>query len=376
MTEKPMDLPRDHPEVLRLCAKKREKVRTWLAAADLDGVVISRRDNFAWLTCGGDNRIVNFSEMGYGHLVITRDRHYLVSYSMDSDRYMEEQVPCQGYEQVTLFWYEGDDRLRARDLAGKNVGADSPIPGTLFMGEQLIDLHWPLNELEVQRMRWLAQRHGEVLEQVFQEVQPGMTELEILKMLHIRILENGMDLEVPIVGGDERIHKHRHVLATNKRLERYLLLGPVVRKWGLTSFISRSVHFGEPPDEVQRAFLAAATIEGRVISMLKEGLKFSDILANQKKWYEELGIHDGWKFHFQGGPTGYILVDSTRSLTGKRIQCPQAFSWYTTVKGAKVEELTLLTENGPEIVSMGKNWPTIDVQTEAGLFTVPGMLVR
>jgi Xaa-Pro aminopeptidase len=163
-------MARSDPFIIRAGASKREKVRAWLREADLDGVIISRRDNFAWVTCGGDNRVINCSEVGVGHIVITQDKHYLVSYYMDSDRLLEDQVPGQGYEQVTLFWHEGDERLRARDLAGARVGADTHVAGATFAGEAIMDLQWPLNELEVERSRWLGRAVGEILERVFREI--------------------------------------------------------------------------------------------------------------------------------------------------------------------------------------------------------------
>jgi antitoxin VapB len=357
-------------------ARKRERVRVWLEQKGLDGVILSRRDNFAWITCGGDNRVATSSENGVGHLVITRDRQYLVAYYMDTARLSNEQVAGQGYEPVTVYWYEGDERERAKALAGKKVAADTIYPGTEFVHEEIKDMHWPLTELELERMRWLGQQENELLGKILREVKPGMTERDIYKMLHCEIIQRGMDLDVPIVGSDERIHQYRHLLATDKKLERYLILGPVVRRWGLFALVSRSLHFDQPPKEVQKAFRAAATIEARVIMSLKEGLKFSAILEHQKSWYEELGISQGWIYHFQGGPTGYTLVDSTRNQTNKTVQCPQPFAWFTTVKGAKVEELSILTSNGPEIASMGEGWPALQVDTESGKYSVPGMLIR
>ncbi|HVO68782.1 MAG TPA: M24 family metallopeptidase [Aggregatilineaceae bacterium] len=369
-------MSRSDPFITGAAARNRDKLRAWLQGAGLDGVIISRRDNFAWVTCGGDNRVINCSEVGVGHIVITQNKHYLVSYYMDSDRIIEEQVPGQEYEQVTMYWHEGDERLRARDLAGQRVGADTHVPGTAFVGEEVMDLQWPLNDLEVERSRWLGRQVGQILENVLREVEPGMTEREIQHLLHSEIIRCDKDYEVAIVGSDERIHKHRHVLATDKPLERYLLLGPVVRRWGLFALVSRSVHFGEPPTDVRKAFHCVATIEGRIMAMLREGLPFAAILAQHKQWYDELGFPGGWNYHFQGGPTGYTLVDAARSLTHKIVQVPQTFSWFTTARGAKVEELTLLTADGVEIPSIGDNWPTIEVDTVSGPFTVPGMLIR
>jgi Xaa-Pro dipeptidase len=365
-----------HPDIVREAAKKRELVRAWLEERSLDGVIISTADNFAWITCGGNSRVINDVDNGIGHIVITRDRHYLVSYYMDADRLWEEQAPGQGYELVTLYWHEGDERLRAKSLAGRSVGADTLVPGTEYVNSEIINLQWPLCDLEVQRYRWLGKQHSDVLEKMFDEVQPGMREDEIARQMAVEFMKRDIKLDVSICGSDERIPKYRHILATNKKIERYLLLGPVISRWGLHSLCSRSMYFGEPPAEIKKAFLAAATIEGRIFAELSEGLRFSSILEKQKNWYREVGFPDGWNYHFQGGPTGYVLCDVSQNQTDHAIRAPQPYSWFTTIRGAKVEELCMLTTEGIEILSFGANWPAIIVDTEHGPYTVPGMLIR
>jgi len=104
--------------VVEDAAQKRARLRTWLKQKGLSGVVISRRDNFAWLTSGGDSRVLNSSELGFGHLVITADRAFLVAYSMDAGRLFEEQLVGQGYELLAMHWHEGEPRQRALGLAG------------------------------------------------------------------------------------------------------------------------------------------------------------------------------------------------------------------------------------------------------------------
>jgi len=77
-------------QVLACAAKKRERLRSWLGQNGYSGVIISRRDNFAWLTAGGDNRVLNNTELGAGHLVITPECQYLVAYTMDGRRLLDE----------------------------------------------------------------------------------------------------------------------------------------------------------------------------------------------------------------------------------------------------------------------------------------------
>jgi Xaa-Pro dipeptidase len=366
----------DNPLVVQDAARKRELVRAWLETRGLDGVILSTADNFAWITSGGNSRVINDGDGGVGHIVITRDKHYMVALYMDAERLITDQAPGQGYELVTMFWHEGDERIRARDLAGKKVGADTLVPGTEYVNSEIVNMQWPMTELELARYHWLGKQHSDILEKIFHEVQPGVTEIDVARQMEIEIILRGMKLDVPICGSDVRIPKYRHILATNKKIERYLLLGPVVSRWGLHSLCSRSAYFGEPPAEIKKAFLAAATIEGRIFAELKEGLRFSKILELQKRWYAEVGYPDGWNYHFQGGPTGYVIIDVGKHATDQVVCAPQAYSWFTTIRGAKVEELCILTKDGVEIASLGENWPTIQVDTDKGPFTVPGMLIR
>jgi Xaa-Pro aminopeptidase len=366
----------DHPLVVQDAAEKRRQVRTWLVRRGLEGVILSTPDNFAWITCGGNNRVINDGDGGVGHVVITRDKQYLVALYMDADRLLAEQVPGQGYELVTMYWYEGDERARAKTLAGKKVGADTPVPGTEYINAEIVNMQWPLTDLELERYHWLGKQQSDVLEKLLHEVTPGVTENEIARQMAIEFIQRDIKLDVSICGSDDRIPKYRHILPTDKKIEHYLLLGPVISRWGLHSLCSRSLYFGEPPAEIQKAFLAAATIEGRIFAELKEGLKFSKILELQKQWYAEVGYPDGWNYHYQGGPTGYVIIDVGQHQTDHVVCAPQPYSWFTTIRGAKVEELSILTKTGLEIASLGEHWPTIKVETQSGPYAVPGMLIR
>jgi len=363
-------------QVLACAAKKRERLRSWLGQNGYSGVIISRRDNFAWLTAGGDNRVLNNTELGAGHLVITPECQYLVAYTMDGRRLLDEQAHHQGYELVELHWYEGDPRTKALELAGGRAAADTNFAGATELNETIGHLHFPLHEFEIIRLRWLGKQTGEIIEQISSWVQPGMSEINIAREMHAAFIQAGIDLDVLIVGCDERIFGYRHPLPTEKTLKRYLLLHPAARRWGLHANVSRSLHLGSPPEEVKQAYNAAVTIESRILSLLKPGMKFSEILENQKEWYGRLGFTDDWKYHFQGGPTAYQVADPVRCQTDTAVQENQAFDWFITVTGAKVEELTLLTHNGVELASSSPAWPGIPVKTDSATIMLPDLYVR
>ena len=368
-------LDQNDPRIIDIARSRQGLVRSWLVENNLDGVVISRRDQFSWLTSGGDNRVLHNSDLGFAHAVITAKNQYIVAHSMDAARILEEQVYGQGYELISLHWYDGDPREAALKLAGAHVAADAPGLGVENVHSALSYLHTPLSEIDIERSNWLAEQVDQVLFDLARTVQPGESEEEVSRRLYADLVMRGIEPDVLIVASDERIFRYRHPLPTHKEINKYLLLHPAARRWGLHANISRSLHFGDPSQEIFQAYHAVATIEARIISMLKEGILFADIFTQQKIWYAQLGFADEWRNHFQGGPTGYVVVDVGQNQTSASLQVNQAFDWFITVTGAKVEELILLTSAGVRIASYQSSWPGLNISTDSGTVIVPGLWV-
>ena len=369
-------LQQTDPIIIEDAASKRQRVREWLCTSSYDGLVISRRDQFAWVTSGGDNRVTNNSEVGFGHLVITANAQYVVAYFMDAARMAEEQLSGQGYQLVSLRWFDGDPRMRALELAGKRVAADTQLPGAIDVNDQLNILHYPLTNIEIERCRWLGKAVSETLERIAEQVHPGMTEIEIASRMHSDLIMQQIDADVVIVGSDERIYNYRHPLPTGKVLDKYLLIHPAARKWGLHANVSRLIYFGQLTEKIHKAYNFAASVEAKIFAEMRPGLHFAELLTLQKQWYAEGGSPLEWQNHFQGGPTGYPVVDTNRNQTDTVLQLNQAFDWFVTVTGAKCEELSLLTERGKEVASMTAIWPKLTVETGHGSVVVPDLWVR
>ena len=362
--------------IIKDAEEKRRRVRVFLGARGYTGAILTTREHFAWITGGGDNHVVYPTNIGFGAVVITKNHQYIVAHSMDADRLMEEQVKGQGYELVKMYWYEGDIRSKAIELAGNRVGSDTIFPGAEDVYMDLVDLHYPMTALEVERIRWMATVTDDLFSTIARTIRPGETEIDIEAKLRNMHTLAGLEVDGLIVGSDERCFKYRHPLATEKPLEKYLMLHSVARKWGLHCNLTRFVHFGQPTEKVRKVYDCAAGVEARVFLTISPGLKFADILKNQKKWYEELGFKGEWKYHFQGGPTGYVIADAGRSLTDKVVQVNQPYEWFITVTGTKTGELTLLTEEGLEISSfINSSWPGLNVSTPYGNIIVPDILV-
>lgn len=368
----------DREQVLADARIKQERVRAFLEQEGLDALVLGRQDNFAWITGGGDNRVITTSEMGFGLLVLTRERQWLVSHAMDGQRFMDEQVPGQGYEPATLFWHQGSPEQKVLNLTkGLAVGADFCLPGARQYGPALVDLHYPLTDLDLERYRWIGQRVNQILGEVARDLEPGVTEQAVAARLLYEYALAGLTIDVLIVGFDDRVRRYRHPMPTGNALQRYALLHPAARRWGLHANVTRLVHLGQPPSDIRRAMDGVATIGGHVARMLAPGVAFSDVLTAQIGLYRKLGYAGEWMYHFQGGITGYTLADPTRCQDPQaRAVERQAYDYFITITGAKFEELVLLTENGVEIASLGTGWPVRTIQTPDGEIDVPDVLIR
>jgi Xaa-Pro aminopeptidase len=59
-------------------ACKLDRVRRWLSESELDGAVLSRSDNFAWLGCGANSVVNSAQESGVGAIGY-RPREYIAT---------------------------------------------------------------------------------------------------------------------------------------------------------------------------------------------------------------------------------------------------------------------------------------------------------
>ncbi len=84
-------------------AQVKEK-RIWQKLAELgyDSLILTRRDNFAWLTCGGRAVVCYGEPVSPVFLVLTPERKYAVGYSIDLIRTAEEELVGLEYEPVPL----------------------------------------------------------------------------------------------------------------------------------------------------------------------------------------------------------------------------------------------------------------------------------
>jgi len=339
--------------------EKLGRVRSFLAETGRGAIVIGRRDNFAWFTSGGDNTVVRNSEYGFSILVITTHSVFHVAQTMDGPRILDDELSGLDVEPVFLRWYEHSREQRAAELVkGLKAVSDVPLAGADFLPKEIVQLHCPLTASEIEKCRTLGRKTEEIIARVAASVKPGMREREVEGMFLSEYAAEGISCDVLLIGSDERIAKYRHPCASDKTIKNLVLLHPAVRKWGLHANVTRMVYFGDRiPSDLAARYEAACRIEAAAVLLCVPGQKFSGILEVEKRIYAETGFTEEWRNHYQGGITGYVLADPTLCMDPEAVVGPnQAFDWFITITGAKVEELSISGPR-PELFSARGAWP-------------------
>src|SRR5262249_576577 len=145
------------------------------------GVLISRQDNFAWLTAGADNHVVAASDVGVASLLVTRDARFVLTNRIETDRIADEEVGGQGWEPRTFDWYRGGELARAvRDVIGDGpIGADTPFDGARPLDYAFDELRADLLPEELERYREVGRIATGAMIQTCQALHPGQSEHEI-----------------------------------------------------------------------------------------------------------------------------------------------------------------------------------------------------
>ncbi len=359
--------------------EKLRRLRAFLEQKGYGAAILGRRENFAWFTGGGDSTVIRSSEIGFALLVVTKDAVHLVAQTMDGSRILGEEMQGMQVEPAFLRWLDETREEKALRLTkGLRVVSDMPLAGAAMAPAEIARLHYPLTEGEMERCRQLGAKTEGIIAGVAAELQPGMTEREVEAMFLGEYAREGISCDVLLIGSDERIAKYRHPSPTEKRIKRIVLLHPAVRMGGLHANVPRMVWFGDRvPEETARKYEAASRIEAAAISLCTPGRTFASILEVQKDQYRESGFEEEWHNHYQGGITGYLLADATLCMDPAAEVSPnQAFDWFITITGVKVEELSLTGERGPEVPSVSGRWPVRKYEYDGRSFELPAILMK
>lgn len=359
-------------------SKKLDRIRRYINENGFTGMVLARQDNFSWLSCGGNHRVIEPRDTGHAALVITEDKVYLVGQYMDCRRIFDEELSKLSVEAVVLYWYEQSVLEKACALAGNHPVADEPIPGAAFRLGDIYDLHTPFSDDEYADFKHIGAVSDRVLYEVACQIHPGMVDYEAEALIRYGFAKENIQCDVVLVGTDDRMFKYRHPNPVGRKLGKYVMLHAAARYKGLHSNVSRSIYYGDSvPDEIAIPYEVACRIQAYCMSRCVAGTYWADIVKGQRELYEKLGYSEDWKYHYPGGRTGYYVSQSDLSLQqGRTIENREAYDFYITATGAKVEELSINWDGNHEVLSHTGLWPSRIYEANGSKFDLPQIMLR
>lgn len=353
-----------------------ERIRYWLKEQGYDGIILSRRDNYTWITKGNINHVVQNSEVGIAALFIRENTVDIIADSSDSARIAKEQNSLAG-NSILVPWYESMDEFLADYLKNRNVVSDTGVAGTTNVQKELVTLRMQLTEEDVKNYQTFGAQCASIVEQVCKEAKPGQTEYEIANRLRILCIEKRISPNCVLIGSDDRIFKYRHPMPTDKKIEKSLMCVLGGEKKGLNVSMTRMVYFAPVPKELQEKYEKLRYIFASMQRVMKEGMPYLEYFEKIVKLYEEVGYKEEWKLHHQGGPTGYGCREFVVQPSNKDcIHAGQAYAWNPTITGTKCEETTFLGKDGLLTFTRTKEWPCKTIATPYGNFDVVDILQR
>jgi len=362
-------------------AEKLERVRRWMRQHKLDGIVLGRSDNFAWMGCGASNVVNSAQETGVGALVVGRRSVRLVANNIEMQRLLTEELNGLPVEPAEPFpWHEPGQRakLLKRLSKGKAFAADDGSAGLLALPEGFVPLRYSLTEAEVRRYRAIGRDASLAIQSAARAVEKGMTERDVAALTACACTKAGMAPIVLLVAADDRIRNWRHPIVKDAKVEHCVMIVICGRRQGLVAALTRLVHFGKLPKDLERRHRAVCAVDAAMISGTVLGKPASAVFAEAQTAYKVNAFPREWQFHHQGGAIGYQPREyiATPECT-EIVQAGQAFAWNPSIRGTKSEDTMLATEQGFELLTgPSSDWPIVEVELSGQAIPRADILVK
>jgi Xaa-Pro aminopeptidase len=351
-------------------------LRSLAASHGVDALLLQRVSSVAWATAGAAVYVNTARSEAEASLLITQEKQFLFTNNIEAPRLeKEEGLIAQGWEFFIAPWFETNHVFQ--ELTGRSIlAADGLFPGVPDLMSEIAHLRANLTQTEGERFRTLGRLCAQAMDSAIHLVHPGQTEYEIAGLLAGESERRGVQATVILIATDERIFNFRHPLPTAKKLERYAMLVLCGRQHGLVCSITRLVHFGCLPEEIQKKALSVARIDAAMITATRPGRRLGEIFQTTVNEYARFGYPDEWRLHHQGGPAGYEPREYiARPGASEKVSLGQVYAWNPSIAGIKSEDTILVTETGNEILTAISGWPLISVDVDGNSLERPAILI-
>ncbi|MDD4153174.1 MAG: M24 family metallopeptidase [bacterium] len=355
--------------------QKRTRIRGYMQRQGLDVLLLGRQANVTWYLCGGEAHVSIASEKAAATLLLTQEKDYLITNNIEAPRLREEELSGVEISLIEEPWYAVPSAVQER-VSDKSAGSDIPFAGAADVSADIATLRYSLLPEEIDRYTQVGADTAAAMDEVALSIKPGMTECAIAGILAEALMERHVIPVTLLIAADERIERYRHPLPTDKVFNRVAMLAVCGRHGGLITSMTRMVHIGQIPSELRRKHDAVTRVDAAYIEATTPGVAIAKVFDCGRRVYEESGYADEWRWHHQGGATGYTGRDYKGMLSSTEIVQPyQAFAWNPSISGTKSEDTILAMPDGSCIISKTSAWPLLSHEINGKIYRRPDILV-
>ena len=351
----------------------RARLGDWLDARQpLPGVVLSTPGAVAWLTGGISAPVDRTAATDLAWAIVTPRGAHLVTTEVEGPRILDEYDPAaHGFDEVVQVpWWDASAFVTAAETITGAPAAELASDGHPAFGsdvsEELVTLRLALSVPEQDAMRVLGRDAAAALQVGLRSWTPGERDLDVQARIGGELEAAGADAPVLIVGGDDRVRRFRHPMASGAPMHEFVMAVVVARRDGLHAAATRFASAGPLDPELSGLRARALRIDRDVLATSRPGATYGEVLAVLDAGYVREGHTRGWAAHYQGGPIGYAQREfelapcqTDDARYGQALAAGHAVAWNPSLPGgAKVEDTYLVTEHGLDRVTDADDWPS------------------
>ena len=356
--------------------RKQKLIGDLLRELKLDGLLLLRPSNFAWLTSGGDSTRGSWNDINAA-LFFNHDARVVLTRNTDSGQLFDREVARLGFQLKERPWIEPRQILQADLCRGRRIGSDQAFEECSDVSSHLATPRATLSKFEVRRLRELGQVVAHSVEATARACRPTDTEAEIAGQVAHRLIRHGIQPVRLQVMADGRNSVYRHWTYSDQTVQRYCTIAAVGRRFGLHAGASRTVTFGEPPKAVRAAHLACLLVQATGMFFSQAGRELLETWSRVQRIYEKFGHAEEWLRADQGCVLGYELCEAPivpkspfKLLSGMPVM------WHPSIGTALAMDTIVVQDKGIELITPTENWPEIEVDVKSVKIMRPGILVR
>lgn len=350
------------------------RLRSRLAAADVDAAVISEPANVRWLTgfTGSNGTVV---VLGSGAALLVTDSRY------------SEQAPAQLAEAGCSDEVEVVVARRAAHTAAERLGAvarlgleDSVAWAEQIRWSEAVDASTvPLTEAveglravkdpaELARMQAAARIADEALAAAQPMLRPGVTETEIQQTLDDAIRAAGASgpaYDTIVASGPNSALPHARPTDRELQAGDLVVVDVGAEVDGYRSDMTRSFVLGDPDEQVEAMLEVVGRSQSAGVEAVRPGVEASEIDGACRSVIDEAGMGEAF-VHGSGHGVGLDIHELPRVVSGStavlepgNVLTVEPGVYFPGVGGARVEDLLVVTDDGCRQLTLYPKTPVV-----------------